>query len=156
MLGKLIVLFVVVPLVELVLLLVLADLTRWEFTLLLVIFTGAAGIWLARSQGFQTWRRIETELSAGRMPAEALMDAVLILIAGALLLTPGILTDAFGLSLLFPPSRRLYRKWLIHWFKAHTTIRYQGSGGVQDGPADPQIIDSYVVGRPTNEGSDPD
>ena len=91
MLLKLLALFVIVPLVELALLLKLGDVVGWEVTLFIVIVTGAVGSWLAKSQGWRAYRRIHEELTAGRLPAEPLMDAVMIFIAGALLLTPGIL-----------------------------------------------------------------
>lgn len=99
--------FVLVPLAELALLLYLAEIFSWQRTLLLVIVTGVLGTLLARSQGWRTWVRIRDELAAGRMPAESLLDAVLIFVAGALLLTPGVLTDALGISLLIPPVPRL-------------------------------------------------
>ncbi len=93
MLLILLLLFIFVPLVELALLLYLADTTSWQLTLGLVVATGVFGTALARSQGWRAWSRIRDELAAGRMPAEPLLDAVLIFVAGALLLTPGILTD---------------------------------------------------------------
>ena len=110
MLLKLLSLFILVPLVELALLLYLADASSWQFTLLLVIATGVIGTLLAREQGWRTWTRIRDELAAGRMPADSLLDGVLIFIAGALLLTPGVLTDLLGISLLVPWCRACYEE----------------------------------------------
>ena len=143
MLARLLLLFISVPLIELVLLLFIADKTSFWFTLGLVILTGIAGSVLARSQGWQTYHRIQQELAQGRMPAQELLDAVLIFCAGALLLTPGVLTDLFGLSLLIPPMRRFYRGRLIKWFKGRFHLRtvpplHMGRS---------QVVDSYVVDR---------
>lgn len=147
MLLRLLALFVVVPLVELTLLLQLAHWTDPWTTLALVIVTGVVGTVLARSQGWKTMRRIRSELAAGTMPAEALMDAAMIFCAGALLLTPGILTDAFGLSLLTPFCRRWYRRRLLSWFRRHFQLHSTAP------PGHTRIIDSYVIDR-SDEGSE--
>ncbi len=144
MLGRLFFLFVAVPLIELTLLLSIAGKTNWRFTLALVLVTGFVGAWLARMQGWQTYLRIQRELAGGRMPTDSLVDAVMIFVAGALLLTPGILTDLFGISLLLPPCRRFYRHRLQHWFRSSVKVHAAKSGQSQ---AHDQIIDSYVVQR---------
>ncbi|MFV1965042.1 MAG: FxsA family protein [Pirellulaceae bacterium] len=149
MLFRLFFLFIVVPFIELVILLKLAEWTSPEFTVLLVLITGAVGITLARVQGFRTYWRIQAELSQGRMPTDSLLDAVMILVAGALLLTPGVLTDAFGLSLLVPVCRRFYRAWLVRWFKRRFQVHFQGSAPGRPGAS--QVIDSYVVERHPEE-----
>ena len=149
MLLKLLVLFVVVPLIELWLLLLLADYTEWYIALLVVIATGVVGTLLARSQGWRTFRRIQTEMSEGQLPTEALMDAAMIFCAGALLLTPGMLTDAFGMSLLLPFCRRWYRRRLMVWIRRHFKVEAIT-------PAEPvgrsKIVDSYVVDPPRKDG----
>ncbi|HUG69415.1 MAG TPA: FxsA family protein [Pirellulaceae bacterium] len=143
MLFYLLLLFIVVPFVELALLLKLAELTSWLHTLLLVIATGVLGTWLARSQGMRTYRKIQQSLSAGQMPTDSLLDAAMIFVAGALLLTPGMLTDLFGFSLLFPMTRQLYRRWLVQRFKARFTM--QTRFGSSEPRQESEIIDSYVV-----------
>jgi UPF0716 protein FxsA len=150
-LARLFFLFVVVPLIELALLLWLADVTGWQFTLLLVLTTGFVGIVLARSQGLLVWWRIQDDLSAGRLPKEALLDGVLILVAGAVLLTPGVLTDILGLTLLLPPTRQLYRRWLVSRFRRHADVRFHGFDGGDDDPGQAEVIDSYVVERKPDE-----
>ena len=139
----LLLLFIVVPFVELALLFMLADLTTWWHTLLLVIVTGVVGTWLARSQGLRTYRKIQQSLAAGQMPTDSLLDAAMIFVAGALLLTPGILTDIVGFSLLFPPTRLLYRRWLVKRFKARFTM--QTKFRTSEPRQESEILDSYVV-----------
>ena len=153
MLLKLLLLFTLVPLTELVLLLKLTDATDWTFTLLLVVVTGVVGSMLARTQGFRAYRHIQEELSAGRMPTEALLDGVMIFIAGALLLTPGLLTDAFGLSLLIPWCRTYYRRRIARWFKSRFTIKAGPPGGWPSGEPQSEVIDSYVVDARSDEGA---
>ena len=148
----LLLLFIIVPFVELALLLKLAEVTGWFHTLLLVIITGVIGTWLARSQGLRTYRKIQQSLEAGQMPTDSLIDAAMIFAAGALLLTPGILTDLFGFSLLFPATRRLYRRWLVNRFKARFTMRTTFRTGEPRQTS--EVIDSYVVEH-HGEGNEP-
>jgi UPF0716 protein FxsA len=145
MVAKLLLLFILVPLVELALLLYLADVSSWQFTLLLVITTGVTGTLLVRSQGWRTWARIREELAAGRMPADSLLDGVLIFVAGALLLTPGILTDLVGILLLVPWCRNYFRRWLVWWFKSRFTIRTSGFGSWPAPQGRSEVIDSFVI-----------
>jgi UPF0716 protein FxsA len=104
-LGRLLLLFIVVPLIELVLLIRLGDVIGLLPTIALVIITGAAGAALARSQGLRVLLRIREELASGRMPVTEMVDGLLIFMAGALLLTPGLLTDVVGLAVLLPGPR---------------------------------------------------
>ncbi len=108
----LLLLLTVVPLVELMILIRLYHATDLITTLAVVIVTGIVGAALARRQGWETWRRIQTQLSQGKPPTTELLDGLMIVIAGALLITPGILTDLAGFSLLIPPVRTLLRGWL--------------------------------------------
>jgi UPF0716 protein FxsA len=144
---RLLILFTVLPLVELGLLLYLADLTNWQLTLGLVIVTGVIGTVLARREGFRTWRVIQQELAAGHLPGASLVDAMMIFVAGALLLTPGILTDAFGFTLLIPWCRAWYQRRLIRWFQNHVTVVTHPSNESRF-PHSPEVIDSHVVHRP--------
>lgn len=143
MLARLLLLFILVPLVELILLMYLADLTHWWVAAGLVVVTGLVGTLLARSQGVKTYRRIHASISQGQIPTDALIDAAMILVAGALLLTPGMLTDAAGLSLLVPPCRRWYRRRLVKWFRSRFTFQSESSESAS--PANSKVIDSYVV-----------
>jgi UPF0716 protein FxsA len=107
---RLLLLFTVVPLVELFLLVKLGTVIGIGPTILIVIATGVLGAWLARWQGLGVIRRITQDLNEGRLPADALIDGLLILIAGAVLLTPGLITDALGFVLLVPQSRSFVRR----------------------------------------------
>jgi UPF0716 protein FxsA len=142
MLLILLVLFVCIPLVELTILLELARLTDVWTTLTLVVVTGIIGASLARRQGWQTYIRIQQELAAGRMPTESLLDAAMIFVAGALLLTPGILTDLFGFSLLVPACRRFYRRAASRWIRTRFQVQTYDSGS--SAPRD-QIIECSAV-----------
>ena len=77
----------------------------------------------------------------------------MILVAGILLLTPGVLTDLLGLSLLIPPCRRWYRRQLVRWFNAHITVHQHSSSGTSADPRGaPEIIDSYIVEKEQESG----
>lgn len=111
MLVRLGCLFVLVPLVELALLI---QVGRWLGvvpTVGLVAATGLLGAWLLRAEGLRTLDRIRSELAGGRVPGQALMDGAALLVAGAFLLTPGVLTDVWGFALLFRPTRRMLQAW---------------------------------------------
>ncbi len=112
MLLGLFVLFTLVPLVELYLLIQLGTYIGAVDTIAIVIGTGVAGGLLAKSQGLAVFDRIRAELNQGRLPAESLFDGLLILIAGSMLITPGLLTDGLGLLLLIPWSRKAFKSWL--------------------------------------------
>ncbi len=106
---RLLLLFTTVPLIELALLVEIGKRVGLPATIALVIITGVLGAWLARREGLRTLARLQQELQAGRMPAEALLDGLMIFVAGAVLLTPGLLTDLFGFSLLVPRARAAIR-----------------------------------------------
>ncbi len=108
--GRLALLFIVVPILELVLLIRLGQVVGLFPTLALVITTGVVGAGLARLEGLKTLWMLQSELAQGRLPAQAIMDGLAILVGGALLLTPGILTDILGFALLLPASRRAIQK----------------------------------------------
>jgi UPF0716 protein FxsA len=105
--GRLALLFVIVPVLELVLLIRLGQWIGLLPTLALVLTTGLAGAWLARAEGLRVLWAFRSELASGRLPEQALQDGIAVLVGGAFLLTPGILTDLTGLALLLPPTRRL-------------------------------------------------
>ncbi len=110
MFFRLLLLFTVVPALELVLLIQLGRWVGFWPTAALVLGTGVVGAWLAKREGLKVLSAVSAEMAEGRMPTEALLDGLLILVAGAVLLTPGLLTDATGFVLLAPPGRRLIRK----------------------------------------------
>ena len=86
-------------------------------TLLMILLTGVIGAYLAKREGLQTIRRVQESLSRGQLPGDALLDGVCILIGGALLLTPGFITDIVGFLMLFPPTRKFFKLFILYLFK---------------------------------------
>ncbi|MDO9517654.1 MAG: FxsA family protein [Methanosarcinaceae archaeon] len=115
MFAKLLFLFVVVPFVELYILIELGTRIGAMPTLGIVILTGIAGAALAKHQGLEVLRRIQTEMSYMQMPGDAMFDGVLVLVGGILLMTPGILTDITGFLLLIPFSRGIFKLYIKDW-----------------------------------------
>jgi UPF0716 protein FxsA len=109
--------FTLIPVCEIYLLIRVGEHIGALRTILLVIGTGFAGAYLARLQGMQTMLRVRINLQQGVMPTDELLDALLIFIAGIVLLTPGFLTDAAGLLLLIPETRNLFKDYLKRKFK---------------------------------------
>lgn len=119
MFFKLLLLFTTIPLVEIWLLLEISKRLGVLDTIALVVLTGFTGAWLARSQGLQIFRHIQSELQQGKMPSDALIEGLLLLIAGIVLITPGLLTDCAGILLLIPPARKLCLALLKKRFRHH-------------------------------------
>ena len=109
---RLLLLFILTPLVELAILVYLGTIIGVLYTILIVIATGIIGALLARQQGLATMSRISSSIESGVIPSDELFSGLLILIGGLLLLTPGIITDIVGFTLLFPQSRSIIRRWL--------------------------------------------
>ena len=103
---RILALFILLPIVELAILIELGRHVGTAATLAIIVATGALGAYLARSQGLAVLRQMRAEMAAGRLPTESLVDGVIILLAGAVLLTPGILTDLIGFMCLVPAFRR--------------------------------------------------
>jgi UPF0716 protein FxsA len=108
----LVLLFVVVPIVEIYVLIQVGDEIGVLWTIGLLVLVSVVGAWLAKREGIGVWTRMQHQVSAGRMPGIELVDAFLILLAGALLLTPGFVTDVLAIVLLIPPTRALVRRGL--------------------------------------------
>jgi UPF0716 protein FxsA len=116
MLGRIFLFFTIVPLVELLILIKIAGRIGALNTILLVIFTVLLGAMLVRVEGLRTLRQIQSSLAQGQLPAEELIDGVLIFAGGVLLLTPGVLTDLCALILLIPYTRMHFKRWLRRRF----------------------------------------
>ena len=112
MLLKLFLAFTIIPIIEIYLLIEIGSMFGALTAVTLVILTGFLGAFLARMQGLQTLYRIQESLREGRMPSGELLDALLIVIAGLVLLTPGFLTDSVGFLLLIPATRNAIKYWL--------------------------------------------
>jgi len=112
---KLLIVFTVVPIIELYVLIEAGRQIGAFPTIGMIFLTGIAGAFLARSQGFNLINRIQSDLNQGRIPAEEMMDGAMILAGGLLLLTPGFCTDLFGFCLLTPVTRQFFKVWLKKW-----------------------------------------
>lgn len=147
MLPFLVLLFTVVPAIEIGLFVVVGGRIGPVATVGVVIFTGVAGAALARSQGIRVLARIRTALDAGQMPADELVEAALVLAGGILLITPGFLTDLTGISCLLPPVRKVWaallKRWLLRRIGAGARHDAGGwrlwTGGVQPGPGSARV-----------------
>ena len=104
--------FVVVPLVEIFVLIQVGQVIGAWWTIALLIIDSIVGSWLIKREGGRAWRALNEALSSGRMPARELADAALILVGGTLMLTPGFVTDAFGMVLVLPFTRPFARRIL--------------------------------------------
>ena len=161
MFARLLLLFIVTPLVELWLLLRIGDHLGPGPTILIVILTGTLGATLARRQGLQTWHAIQQETRAGRAPGAMLVDALLIFVAGLLLITPGVLTDIVGFSFLLPPVRAVIRKRLKASFQVQVSSFGQPPGATPQGfpgaarPQPDDIIDAEFTRHSDDSGAPP-
>jgi UPF0716 protein FxsA len=124
----LIALFLVVPFIELYLILeVVGPALGAPLTILLLALDSIIGAVLFRSQGRTVWRRFNTTLSEGRVPHREVIDGVLIVFGGAFLITPGFLTDVFGIVLLIPPTRALVRRVIASRIGRRVIVRATGT-----------------------------
>ena len=114
--------FLVVPVVEIYLIVEVAQSTGILNTVALLILISVVGAWMVRREGLGILRRAQGELTAGRVPGRQMVDGLLVLVAGVLMLTPGFATDALGLILLFPPSRITVREILIRRFTRRVSL----------------------------------
>lgn len=117
MILRLFLLFSVVPVIELYLLIRVGKLIGALPTVVLVLLLSLAGAWLVRHQGFAILRRIQSELSLGRLPAGDLLDGALVFVGGVLLMTPGFFTDFIGLFFLFPLTRTIIKRFAALWLQ---------------------------------------
>ena len=155
MLLKLLVAFIVVPLVELYLLFRIAEFTSPLATLALVIITGIIGSFLARREGAMAWFRFQSALGEGRMPSREIQDGLMIVFAAALLLTPGLLTDVLGFTLLIPWGRDIVRRFVLKPYLGQFNVQVVGTNPMNaDSPVDEEMrrsshvtIDAKVVER---------
>ena len=146
MFGKLLLLFILVPLVELYLFMTLGAQLGFPNTIAIIMITAIIGAALTKSQGRLAMAKFQQATSEGRMPHEEALDGLMILLAGAVLLTPGFLTDAIGFLLLIPPIRAIVRNSLAKRLRGKIKIVTPGSPpgpGEESGP--PSKLDDGKV-----------
>lgn len=117
MLFKLFLLFALVPMLELALLIKVGSVVGTLNTIIIVVLTAVIGAYMVKLEGLRVLFKIQRDIRQGVFPAEELIDGAMILVAGALLLTPGFITDVFGLLLIVPPTRAVIRRWVKGYFK---------------------------------------
>lgn len=139
----LLLLFVVVPIAELYTIIRVGSTIGFFNTLGVIVLVGLVGSWLVRREGMRTWLRFNQTLASGQIPAKEMVDGVLILGAGALLLTPGFLSDVFGILMLFPPTRALVRAYVMRRVKAgNFVVRTNPLGGHTTGGRRGPVVDT--------------
>ena len=120
---RLLAVFIIIPLIELVILIKVGSYIGLWPTILIVVLTGVVGASLARYQGFLIINKIRSDVSSGRVPARELIDGLLVLIGGIVLLTPGFLTDIFGFVLLIPVTRNVIKGFVRKQFERMANYR---------------------------------
>ena len=119
---KLLFLFILIPALELALVIEVGQHIGTLNTLLLIAVTGVVGASLARRQGLEVLRRMQAEFDQGLIPSGSIVDGVIILLSGALLITPGLLTDTVGFLCLVPTTRAMIRSLLWGWIQRHLRV----------------------------------
>ncbi len=128
----------VLPFLELYVLIQVGEVVGVWWTILLVVAISVVGSWLVRREGWAAWRRITARLQAGEVPGREVVDGGLILLAGALLIAPGFISDVLALPLLFPPTRAGVRRVVLHRLTERASSAGQSG---PDGPGGPGVID---------------
>lgn len=150
--GRLFALFLIVPVLDLALLVAVGERVGFWPTVAVVVLTALVGSTLARREGVAAWQRVQARLGDGGLPGPELIDGLIILISGALLLTPGFLTDVAGLLGLLPPTRAAARRALRRRFERAVqsgSVRVVGTGtpfgGPPFSPPRPTVEDAEVI-----------
>ncbi len=143
----LLVAFVVVPLAEIYVLIQVGQVIGAWWTILLLVLDSIFGTWLIRREGARAWEALRTALATGRMPARELADGALLLIGGTLMLSPGFVTDGFGVLLILPFTRPVARRLLARIAARRLVARDDGPGNVnRPGPgSDGSVVRGEVV-----------
>ena len=160
---RILLVLLIIPLIDALFLVVVADFLGWQLTVALVVLTALLGMLFVRAEGRATLRRIQEKVATGEPPTDELLDGGLLIAAGAFLLTPGLVTDGIGFLLVFPPTRFLVRAGVKRWVVVPALDRRSGGfvtgrvypagfpDGTDDGPwagsteGEPIDIDSSTV-----------
>jgi UPF0716 protein FxsA len=129
----LLVLFVVVPLVEIYVLIQVGQVIGAWWTVLLLVLDSVLGAWLVRREGARAWQALREALGSGRMPATELADAALVLVGGTLMMAPGFVTDVVAFFMILPVTRPLFRRLLGYLVARRVTTLAVGPLGVPFG-----------------------
>lgn len=145
---RILLLLTIVPLIELMVLIKVGQYIGAAETVAIVVLAGLLGAWLVRRQGLRTLDDIRRELASAHLPADKMVDALLILVAGVLLVTPGLITDAAGFLLLVPSVRNLVKRFLKARFKARLMV-FRSSRHGDDGFIDIEARSQDSPGAPS-------
>jgi UPF0716 protein FxsA len=146
--------FIVVPLAELAVIIAVGNTLGLLPTLVLLLAISVAGAWLAKREGLAAWRRFQLAVAEGRVPTVEVADGAMVLLAGALLLTPGFLTDVVGVLLLLPPTRAALRR-MVPRLAARRLRRRGGRVVIVDGTSRSSGATKVTWGSPEVPGRDP-
>lgn len=149
MFFKLLILFISVPIIELFLLIEVGKKISWELTVLIIFITAIIGARLTKIQGSQTIRNVQSALRLGKIPHREVLDGLMILVAGAILLTPGFLTDFVGFCLLIPKLRSYLQKFLKNFLKNKMIVRknavFNQNKTTSNWAKDESVIDAEII-----------
>ena len=150
----LVALFIVVPIAELAVIIQVGQVIGVLSTVGLLLLDSLLGSLLLRTQGRSVWRRFNEALGRGRIPHQEILDGVLVVFGGALLLTPGFLTDLLGLLLLLPPTRAIARRVLVRAAGRRVVVGVAGPGPSRRGPGPDDVEGSAREPRADDERPD--
>ncbi|HUP72816.1 MAG TPA: FxsA family protein [Acidimicrobiales bacterium] len=148
---------ILIPVAELIVMFKVADAFGWLETLSVLVLVSVVGAWLVRRQGLTIVMRIQRELTEGNVPTKTVVDGLLLLVAGVLLLTPGFVTDAAAILLVFPPTRIALRGLLIRRYRSRLDF-YKGRATSAGGLWSRVVISDDVIdteGRENRPRRDP-
>ena len=155
MLLPLVLLFVAIPIVEIYVIIQVGEAIGALWTIALLVADSILGSVLMRAQGRVAWRRFNEAVGVGRVPGREVVDGVLVIFGGALLLTPGFISDFFGLLFLLPPTRAVIRRVFLRQVMARITVSLAGArvpgrppGGTGDVDGTAVEVDRGQLGRP--------
>ncbi len=134
MFKLLFILFLTIPLIEITILIEVGKVVGAAYTIILVIGTAALGAVLLRQQGLSTLMKVQASMDQGNLPAIELIEGLMLLVAGALLLTPGFFTDIFGFLILIPALRHhIAQTFLLNFIKSRINTQETDSGNIIEG-----------------------
>ncbi len=150
-------LFIIIPLIELYLIIVVGGAIGALWTVLLVILTAVIGVNLLRVQGLKTLSRAQRTLAHGQVPAMEMIEGIALAIAGLLLITPGFMTDALGFLLLLPSSRQVMVRYIVKRFTVRRgfdgqSVDWQSQQYYQQKPSQPQADEKQPESRSEKVG----
>lgn len=134
--------FVVMPILEIVVLIQVGQVIGAWWTILLLVLDSIIGAWLIKREGRRAWRALREQVETGRMPARELADGALVMLGGAFMLSPGFVTDALGILLILPVTRPLFRRLLMSYAVQRVARRATPRNGTRPGP---DVVQGEVI-----------